>query len=129
MKFLNILLVLVILNFGCKNSEKETQPIKKETNNSKPINKEKVKVGNTSTQNELGSRPNDSIVELYAGLWINNDFLTQVENKKSIYKSIKYQGTLFGFSLDLNELKIGKTNIYGFSEHEGGLISSIKLQR
>jgi len=125
MKYTYILLILILSVFGCKNSNKENQQIqtesKKKTNNSK-VNFENVH----EKKSKAIQRPNDSIINLYSGFWINNDFLEQVNSKKSIYESREFKGSLFGFSLESNELKKGITNLNGFSVHEGGLGVPIK---
>ncbi|NMM50896.1 hypothetical protein [Marinigracilibium pacificum] len=68
----------------------------------------------------------DSIVELYSGYWLNNDFLTQIEINKSVFDSKEYDGELFGFELDKTGLKTGETKVYGFTSHEGGYVIPIR---
>ncbi|UII22599.1 hypothetical protein [Fulvivirga ligni] len=119
MRSYQLILCSLILFINCTEADKK-KPRTKEIE----AEQEKLEPGNNKIS-ALKSPDNnlltDSIAELYSGFWLNEDFLQQVEQNKSIYRSTEFQGVLFGFTLDKKDLLTGKAGINGFTVHEGGL--------
>lgn len=60
------------------------------------------------------------------GTYITKSYLTNIKKTKSIYESKKMDSqSLFGFSLDLENLKSSSPFLYGYLVHEGGYDSPI----
>ena len=83
-----------------------------------------------NSQNESKSNfDNKQVIELAEnldGLWISDSYLKNIEAKKSIYLSRKYETKIQGFYLDKRTLLSDSAFLEGFTEHEGGYSSPIR---
>jgi hypothetical protein len=63
------------------------------------------------------------------GLWISDNYLKNIENNKSVFKSRKYDTKVQGFFLDKQKLQIGSAYLEGFTDYEGGYSSPITYEK
>lgn len=84
--------------------------------------------GNKPDQKESGVDANsrEAVAEKLDGYWLSNDYLVNVSNSRSVYKSKDYQTRFWGFMLSKSNLMTNSPNIGGFTEHEGGYTCPIK---
>ncbi|UII26389.1 hypothetical protein LVD15_24335 [Fulvivirga maritima] len=110
-------MLFILLNVSCTNNGVETN------NEAKDGQLDSSSIQKDDT---LNFNLTDSIASLYSGIWINDTYLKKVEDSSSVYKNREFNGILFGFGLDKQEVIQGEAVIYGFTQHEGGLEVPIK---
>lgn len=64
-----------------------------------------------------------------SGTWVSDQYLEKVKKTKSVYANKNYTTKVLFFNLNQKELLEGSANLYGFSQHEGGLDTVIKFDQ
>ncbi len=94
----------------------------------KPINANAVlsEDKDTIAKEETINPKLEKLAKKLNGLWINNTYLDNIEKTKSICKNRDSYSEMLGFYLSEKSLASGKSEVSGFTEHEGGIAYPIK---